>query len=141
MIRFTNNMSHGLNVPYPTARGQKVRTFNIPPMVDGVPGVLELPELDAITLARLKHHYDRRPVDMKDPNGAQHEIGLLKIEILEGAPRRPTLDDNEAAPLQSSSSLEPPRRDTRTAPAAAPKAPARKAPKPAKPAKPRKAAA
>lgn len=131
MIRFTNNMPHGLNVPFPTARGQKVKTFNIPPMKDGVPGVLELPELDAITIARLRHHYDRRPVDMKEPEGQHHEIGLLKIEILDGSPRVPTPHEDGPAPAQSTSSLEPPRRDTRTAPATS-KAPAAKPPKPAK---------
>jgi hypothetical protein len=140
MIRFTNHMPHGLNVPYPTARGQKVRTFNIPPMLDGKPGVLELAELDAVTLKRLQHHYDQRPVDMKEPNGEQNEIGLLKIEIIDGAPRAPTPNDDGPRPAQSASDLEPPRRDTRTA-AAATHSPARKAPKPAKPPKPRTKAA
>lgn len=127
MIRITNNMPHGLNVPFPTARGQKVKTFNIPAMADGKPGVLELAELDTITMARLTRTYDHRPADEKLPSGEQIQIGLLKIEVVDGVPSRPTpsLDDAPTS-MTSSSSLEPPRRT-------APKATPAKAAKPSKP--------
>jgi hypothetical protein len=146
MIRITSNLDTDLKVPHPTARGVKPRYFMINKRnADGTPGVTELAELDNITIERLRWHHERRPVDAKDKgneNAPHYEIGLLKIEILDGTPspaKRTTKDEAPVA-TQSTSDLEPPRRDTRTAPSA-PKAPAARPAKPAKPPKPRKAAA
>jgi hypothetical protein len=97
--------------------------IHVPPMTAAGPGVLELPELDAVTIARLRWHYDRRPHDGKAENTAETdengnarflEIGLLKIIITGGK----TASADVAAPVtgNASSSIEPPRR------AAAPKA-------------------
>jgi len=82
MIRITSNLDFDLNVPFPTARGARPKFFTIPGK-----GKLELDELDNITIERLRWHYERRPVDAQDKGkeGApHHEIGLLKIEILDG---------------------------------------------------------
>ncbi len=52
--------------------------------------MLVLPELDAVTLARLKYHYEQRPVDVKQPDGDQVMIGLLKITITDDEGRAVT---------------------------------------------------
>lgn len=103
-VRIESHMPHALTVPYPAAPGQKhSRYFTIPaatppvmptedkPGVPGKPGepakigVLELAALDSMTINRLRYHYERRPVDVKDPTGEQHEIGLLRIIITDEA--------------------------------------------------------
>ena len=98
MIRITSQMPYALKVPYLTPRGVKPRFFEIPPMLDGEPGVLELAELDNITIERLRWHYDWRPTDPKNKGKSKEdllthdpesvaEIGLLKIEVVAAAER------------------------------------------------------
>jgi hypothetical protein len=101
MIRITSKLEFPLSVPYPTAKGQVAKFFTIKPSKDGKEGVTELDELDSITLQRLCWHYDWRPTDIKNKDRKKeelqadqiHEIGLLKIELVDGTPRRPTSDD------------------------------------------------
>jgi hypothetical protein len=88
MIRIESRMDLALNVPFPTQRGMAQRFFTIPAAQAGKPGVVELPELDSITMARLRHHYDRRPADPKQPDGQQIEIGLLKISVVDSSTTR-----------------------------------------------------
>lgn len=93
MIRIESTMLHAVAVPLRPEQGNKSPMITIPPMVAGVPGVLELPELDAVTIARLTWHYSRRPNDGNakntnevDENGEPRfkEIGLLKITLMGG---------------------------------------------------------
>lgn len=124
MIRIESTMLHAVAVPLRPEQGNKSPMLVIPAAVGGKPGVLEIAELDAVTIARLKWHYDRRPTDGNaknqsevDENGESRfkEIGLLKITVLDGSPTRARVraDENvEAAPLhgQSTQGLEPPRK-------------------------------
>jgi hypothetical protein len=80
-------MDFDLSVPFPTGRGMKPKFFTVPAR-----GEVELDELDNITIERLRWHYDRRPVDAKDKgneDAPHHEIGLMKIEILDGKAKKP----------------------------------------------------
>lgn len=86
-IRIESNMPHALKVPYPTGKGVPARFFEIPGAENGQPGVVEIEELDAISLERLKYHYEARPVDAKDPTAGEQKIGLLKITITDGPPK------------------------------------------------------
>lgn len=123
MIRITSTMAFALSVPFLAPRGVEPEFFEIPAAVDGQPGVVELAELDSITIKRLRWHYDWRPTDVKNvdkPKGSLDqadiaEIGLMTIEILDGAPspklapkkkkgakRRPTMAEvkaEEGAPV------------------------------------------
>lgn len=86
MIRIENKTELTIKVPFLTPRGVKPKFFTIPPSKDGKPGVVELKELDSITINRLRHHYDRRPVDPKEPEGPHHEIGLMKVIVTDEGP-------------------------------------------------------
>lgn len=94
MIRITSTMPFALSVPFLAPRGVEPEFFEIPAAVAGEPGVVELTELDSITIARLRWHYDWRPTDIKNkdkPKSQLHpsdiaEIGLMTIEILDGTP-------------------------------------------------------
>jgi len=114
MIRITSHMPFALCVPFPAPRGVEPEFFEIPAAADGQPGVAELENLDAITISRLRWHYDWRPTDVKNKGKKRDQlnadeiadIGLMTIEILDGKPaparapkkkkgqeRRPTLAD------------------------------------------------
>ena len=90
MIRITSQMPYALKVPYLTPRGITPRFFEIPAACDGEPGVLELDELDNITIERLRWHYDWRPTDVKNKGKKREDlqadeiadIGMLKIELV-----------------------------------------------------------
>ena len=96
MIRITSNLDFDLNVPYPSPRGMTPKFFTLPAAKGGKPGVVELDELDSITIQRLTWHYEWRPSDAANKSKAKHElksdeihnIGLLRIEILDGKPRK-----------------------------------------------------
>lgn len=90
MIRIESTMLHAVSVPLRPEQGNKSPMLVIPASVGGVPGVVEVPELDAVTIARLKWHYERRPNDGNAKNTAEvdengenrfKEIGLLRITI------------------------------------------------------------
>lgn len=135
MIRIESHTLVPLSIPLDPMKGNKSKMLKVPPMTATGPGVLELPELDAVTIARLRWHYDRRPHDGKaentsetDENGNARflEIGLLKIIITGG---KMASDDTAAAPVtgNASSKIEPPRRAAPAAPKAAKSAAAPKA--------------
>jgi len=81
MIRFESQMLHVLAVPLQPEKGNKSRMLKIPAATANGPGVIEIPEIDSIVLARLKHHYERRVIE-----GKMHEVGLLKITFTDDAP-------------------------------------------------------
>jgi hypothetical protein len=109
MIKIESTMLHALSVPLRPEQGNKSPMLTIPPAVGGVPGVIEVPELDAVTIARLKWHYERRPNDGNAKNTAEvdengeprfKEIGLLRITITDGAaPKKPVTTESETAPV------------------------------------------
>lgn len=135
MIRIESTMSHAVSVPLRPEQGNKSPMLVIPACVAGVPGVVELAELDAVTIARLKWHYERRPNDGNAKNTAEvdengegrfKEIGLLKITINSAvAKKQPAaaLDDEPVAPLRgqkTTSDIGPQKRSAK--PAKAPRA-------------------
>ncbi|HEY5375649.1 MAG TPA: hypothetical protein VIK01_18350 [Polyangiaceae bacterium] len=83
MIRIENRMFVNLAVPFDSSKGTKAKTFTIPAASANGPGVVELRELDAVTLARLKHHYESRPIDPNQPDGPQLDIGLLRFTFVD----------------------------------------------------------
>jgi len=131
MIRIESTMLHALSVPLRPEQGNKSEMLHIPASVGGKPGVLELDQLDAVTIARLTWHYGRRPNDGNAKNTAEtdengeyrfKDIGLLKITITNGtaAKAAPAVSDDHAlvAPLrgqQTTPDLGPPKRTTKPA--------------------------
>ena len=83
MIKVTSILEHDLSVQLAANPGQRPRSVTIAGMVNGKPGVTELPYMDAVTLARLRWHYDRRPRNPIDPTSDYLEIGLLKFDVQE----------------------------------------------------------
>jgi hypothetical protein len=130
MIRITSTMLHAVAVPLRPEQGNKSPMLTIPPCVNGVPGVIEIAELDAVTIARLRWHYERRPNDGNAKNTAEvdengeyrfKDIGLLKITITDGAPSKKSAavadDPAPVAPLhgqQTTSNIGPPKRAAKT---------------------------
>jgi hypothetical protein len=97
MIRITSKLNFVLKVPFLAPRGVVPKFFDVPAWEDGKPGVVELDELDNITIERLRWHYDWRPTDVANKGKKKEdlqsdqiaEIGLLKIEILDGKASAP----------------------------------------------------
>jgi hypothetical protein len=137
MIRIESTMLHAVSVPLRPEQGNKSPMLVIPASKGGEPGVVELAELDAVTIARLKWHYERRPNDGNakntnevDENGEPRfkEIGLLRIIITDGtapAPKKMVSDAGAAAPVA-------PLRGQRTTAEIGPAKRAAKAPKPSR---------
>ncbi len=135
MIRIESKTLCQLCIPLDPMKGNRSRMLTIPPATAAGPGVVELSELDAVTLARLRWHYDRRPHDGNATNDKETdddgnprflEIGILKITVTGG--KMSSADTAApAAPAKgnASSNIEPPRRAS--APKAAPKADTTKA--------------
>jgi hypothetical protein len=138
MIRITNTSLCNLSIPLQPEKGNRSKMLTIPAASPQGAGVAEIEAIDAITLARLRWHYDRRPFDGNasnksetDENGNPRflEIGILKFELDGAEPQEPKKTESST---RASSDIEPPRR------AGAPKAKA--APKAAPKAKPRRVA-
>jgi len=130
-IRIESMMLHAVAVPLRPEQGNKSPMITIPAMVDGKPGVLELPELDAVTIARLTWHYCRRPNDGNAKNTAEvdengeprfKDIGLLTITITDGVtPPKKSVQADDPAPVapvrgqQTTSDIGPPKKTAKTA--------------------------
>lgn len=89
-IRLESYMQHGLSVPLP-GPGKSIRGYvKVPPCKGEEPGVVETDQLDAVTLARLRYHYDWRPTDPKLIGKKRSEltveqvvdVGLMRITIV-----------------------------------------------------------
>ena len=105
-VRIENKMLHGLDVPLP-GPGKSIRgVIRIPKATPQAPGVYEGSDFDAVTLNRLRYHYEWRPTDpklfgkKKDELTVDQitEVGLLKITVLpEGKPADSTGKQPKAA--------------------------------------------
>jgi hypothetical protein len=98
VVRIENKMLHALDVPIPGPGKSVLRTVRIPKAsAKGEPGVYEGTDFDALTLNRLRYHYDWRPNDPKlygterkllAPSQVS-EIGLLRITVMKPGEARP----------------------------------------------------
>jgi hypothetical protein len=89
-IRIENLMQHGLSVPLP-GPGKSYRGYvKIPAGKGEEPGVVETDQFDAVTVNRLRYHYDWRPTDPKLIGKKRSElapdqvtdVGLMRITIV-----------------------------------------------------------
>jgi hypothetical protein len=90
-VRIENKMAHALDVPIPGPGKSILRTVRLPKATpQGGPGIYEGQDFDALTLNRLRFHYDWRPNDVKQVGKRKREftpdqiteIGLLAITVL-----------------------------------------------------------
>ncbi len=89
-VRIESNLRHGLDVGIRGPGNSILGYERIPAATADGAGVLETDKLDAITLRRLRWHYEWRPTDPKNaamkkedlqPSQIQ-EIGLLQITVM-----------------------------------------------------------
>jgi hypothetical protein len=104
-VRIENKMLHGLDVPIPGPGKSILRTVRIEKATPKGPGIYEGSDFDAVTLNRLRYHYEWRPTDTKLFGKKKEEltsdqiaeIGLLKITILKPGDGKPESRQTKAA--------------------------------------------
>ena len=97
VVRIENKLLHALDVPIPGPGKSILRTVRIPKAKGNTPGVYEGSDFDAVTLNRLRYHYEWRPTDPKLfgkkkeelASDQVKEIGLLSITVLKPTDGKP----------------------------------------------------
>jgi hypothetical protein len=107
-VRIENRMLHALDVPIPGPGKSILRMVRIEKATPKGPGIYEGTDFDALTLNRLRYHYEWRPTDTKlfgkpregIPPDQIAEIGLLKITVLKPGESKARSDSPGRAELR-----------------------------------------
>lgn len=105
VVRIENKMLHALDVPIPGPGKSILRTVRLEKATSKGPGIYEGSDFDAVTLNRLRYHYEWRPTDPKLFGKKKEEltsdqiaeVGLLKITILKPSEGKPEGRQTKAA--------------------------------------------